>query len=270
MNEKMQYASMLELPVCTCNVSSATIKRKRNKKEKKKSKHNGEQIKQEVLDMVNSEQDLTEQSQEIENQVLPEQLLEQNTIEQGSVEQESSSSVHPYKQKRKIKFSIVGVQLVIIGFLVGAILLTNALYADSGINVFLHGVFGTEQVQVDSRTFDEFSPIISIGDNKGVNCENGIITYAGEGSVYAPCDGVVSGVIETENGKFEIEIKHSENFKTVISDVEHLYVGVGQKVYKTIPVGYLQPDGASMCFKNQAGKVLEDYQIVDSMVVWQE
>ena len=109
-----------------------------------------------------------------------------------------------------------------------------------------------------------------MGDNKGVNIEDGVITYAGEGSVYAPCDGVVSGVIQTENGKFEIEIKHSENFKTVITDIEHLYVANGDKVYRKIPIGYLQADGASMCFKDQTGTILDDYQIVESMVVWQE
>ena len=263
MNEKMQYASMLELPVCTCNVSSTTIKKKKAKK-LKKQKESGEQIKQEVLDMVNSEQDLANQNQVEENQLEPEQVFEQ-----GEIEQENSSAVHPYKQKRKFKFSIVGVQMVIIGILVGAILLTNALYADSGINVFLRGVFGTEQTQVDSRTFDEFSPVISMGDNKDVKYEDGIITYNGEGSIYAPCDGVVSGVIQTENGKFEIEIKHSQNFKSVISDIEHLYVDVGDKVYKTIPVGYLQPDGASICFKDESDALINDYQIVNNMVVWQ-
>ena len=263
MNEKMQYASMLELPVCTCNVSSTTIKKKKAKK-LKKQKESGEQIKQEVLDMVNSEQDLADQNQVEENQLEPEQVFEQ-----GEIEQENSSAVHPYKQKRKLKFSIVGVQMVIIGILVGAILLTNALYADSGINVFLRGVFGTEQTQVDSRTFDEFSPVISMGDNKDVKYEDGIITYNGEGSIYAPCDGVISGVIQTENGKFEIEIKHSQNFKSVISDIEHLYVDVGDKVYKTIPVGYLQPDGATICFKDESGALINDYQIVNNMVVWQ-
>ncbi len=265
MNEKMQYASMLDLPVCTCNVSSRPIKKKRVKKSKKE-KVNGEQIKQEVLDMVNAEQQSSEGEQLEQEQLIPAPETEM------VLEQESSSSVHPYRPKKakKFKFSIVGVQLVIIGFLVATILLTNALYADSGINVFLRGVFGSEKIEVDTRTFDEFSPIISMGDNNGISLNDGVITYAGEGSVYAPCDGVVSGVIETENGKFEIEIKHSENFKTVISDIEHLYVNKGDKVYRKIPVGYLQPDGASICFKNEVGEILDDYQIVDSAVVWQE
>ena len=103
------------------------------------------------------------------------------------------------------------------------------------------------------RTFDEFSPVIAMGDNNGVNYENGVITYNGEGSVYAPCDGVVSGVIETENGKFEIEIKHSENFKTVISDIEHLYVAEGDKVYGKIPVmtnGYCYLGKSNKCYKD--------------------
>lgn len=265
MNEKMQYASMLDLPVSTCNVSSRTIKKKKIKKSKKANNTNGEQLKQEVLDMVNAQEQLSQEQVE-------QGEIDLTTENQMVLEQEDSSSVHPYKPKKsqKFKFSIVGVQLAVIGFLVATILLTNAFYANSGINVFLRGVFGTEQVQVDTRTFDEFSPIISMGDNKGVSLNEGMITYAGEGSVYAPCDGVVSGVIETENGKFEIEIKHSENFKTVISDIEHLYVNEGDKVYRKIPVGYLQPDGASICFKNEVGEVLDNYQIVDNTVVWPE
>ena len=265
MNEKMQYASMLDLPVCTCNVSIKPAKKKKARKSKKEDSLNGEQIKQEVLDMVNSEQLSTDTAEQV--------LVEENVPQDQSLNEfEGSSLVHPYKPKkeRKFKFSIVGVQLAIIGFLVATILLTNAIYADSGINVFLRGVFSTERVEVDTRTYNEFSPIISMGNNKGVIVSDGVITFAGEGSVYAPCDGVVSGIIQTENGKFEIEIKHSQNFKTVISDIEHLYVAEGDKVYRNIPVGYLQPDGASICFKDDFGSVLENYQIVDNMVVWQE
>ena len=155
--------------------------------------------------------------------------------------------------------------------LLATIFLTSALYKDSGINVFFRSVFGTNQAQaIDLRSHKDFSPVIAVSDEVNVSISDGVMTFSGEGSVYAPCDGVVSGVIETENGKFEIEIKHSENFKTVISDIEHLYVSEGDKVYSKIPVGYLQPDGASICFKNEVGTVLDDYQIVDNTVVWQE
>ncbi len=264
MNEKMQYASMLELPVCTCNITSKPVKKKRLRKSKKENKVSDEQIKQEVLDMVNAEQEKT--------QIQEEELLEEAVPTELAVEQENSSTVYPYTPKKahKFKVSIVGVQLVIIGFLVATILLTNAIYADSGINVFLRGVFGTERVEVDTRTHQEFSPIISMGDNYDITLNDGVITYSGQGSVYSPCDGVVSGVIETENGKFEIEIKHSENFKTVISDIERLYVSLGDKVYRKIPVGYLQADGATICFKNEVGSILEDYHITNNTVVWQE
>ena len=268
MNQKLQYASMLELPVSTCNISSKQIKKKKLKKNKKENQVNGEQIKQEVLDMVNAEQETSENKEEILEQELSNELVQNQSDEV----QESSSSIYPYKPKKekKFKFSIVGLQLVIIGFLVATILLTNAIYADSGINVFLRGVFGTERVEVDTRTYQEFSPIISMGDNDGVKINDGVITYSGKGSVYAPCDGVVSGVIETESGKYEIEIKHSENFTTVISDIERLYVSLSDKVYRKIPVGYLQPDGATICFRDGVGEVLDDYYIVNNTVVWQE
>ena len=136
MNEKKQYASMLELPDCTCNVSSRPIKKKKTKKSKKENKLNGEQIKQEVLDMVNAEQEISEIKEEVGEEVAFQEIATQTEM---ILEQQNSSSVHPYKPKKinKFKFSIVGIQLVIIGFLVATILLTNAIYPNSGINVFL-------------------------------------------------------------------------------------------------------------------------------------
>ena len=197
---------------------------------------------------------------------------EQESIESAQGLQQATSSVYVAKSKRKIKpfkFTIVGVQLAIIGVLVATIFLTNALYKDSGINVFLRGVFGGDKTMVDTRVYSEFSPVISMGDNNGVVVSNGIINFAGEGSVYAPCGGVVKKIAVTGSGKFDIEIEHSQNFKSIISNVEHVYVSQGDIVYCNIPVGYLESDGASICFTDSQGDLLDDYDMVGNMVVWQ-
>ena len=273
MNEKLQYATMLEMPLSTCNVTALPKKRRF----RKKKRVNDELIKQELLNKVNAEQDLTQVEQE------PIGLVEQNNClevidigEQQIVEQnyydQNTSSVYSASQrqtKSPFKITIIGIQLMIIGLLVGTILLTNALYENSGINVFLRGVFGSENVVVDNRDYTEFSPIIAMGDNNGVSINEGVIVFAGEGSVYAPCDGVVTKISQTESGKFDIEIAHSQNFNSIISGVEHVYVNEGDVVYGNIPVGYLEPDGATICFTNSDGEMLEGYQMVGNMVVWQ-
>ena len=112
MNEKMQYASMLDLPVSTCNVSSRTIKKKKIKKSKKANNTNGEQLKQEVLDMVNAQEQLSQEQVE-------QGEIDLTTENQMVLEQEDSSSVHPYKPKKSQKFTLDIMQIHDIILLIG-------------------------------------------------------------------------------------------------------------------------------------------------------
>lgn len=273
MNEKLQYASMLEIPVSTCSVSAVKSKKKSFLKRKKV---NAEQVKEQLLKKVNNEQE-QEQSQQLLFSEQAQENQEENALilqeqELGDGQEQISASVYPVSSRKKkipLKFSIFGVQMVIIGVLVATIFLTNAFYADSGINVFLRNVFGTQTQTVDSREFSDFTPTLAMGDNNGLTMENGVITFGGEGSIYAPCDGTVSQVIKGENQTYDLIIAHSTNFYSVITGVEHLYVAQDDKVYSNIPLGYLKPNGATISFTDQDGKVLSDYQIVENTVVWQ-
>ncbi len=272
MNEKLQYASMLDLPISTSSVTNITKKRRT----RKKKRINDELVKEQLLQKINMEQDLTaladEKSlafEENEGQLAVFNEQQPETLEEFNQNTSNVFVASKKHNKKPFKFTIVGVQLVIIGLLVATILLTNALYQNSGINVFLRGVFGSEVNQVDLRQHTDFSPVISMGNNNGVEVSEGKITFAGEGSVYAPCDGVVTKITETQTGRYDIEIKHSQNFKSIIANVERLYVSEGDKVYGNIPVGYLEPNGASICFTNSDGELLDNYEMVGNTVVWQ-
>ena len=125
---------------------------------------------------------------------------------------------------------------------------------------------GSSQAVVDEREFDEFSPVIMTAGSVELN--EGVITFGGKGSVYAPCDGTVSSVVVAENGLYTIEITHSENFKTIFSGLEFAYAGQGDSVFGNIPVGYMDGDGATMCFTDGSGAIISDYQLIDNSVVW--
>lgn len=306
MNEKLQYATMLEIPVSTCSVSSAPVKKKGAGRKKKV---NPEEVKEKLLKKINSEQvsEQIESPKDQSGQVLKAQEYQEligekvceekeQTAEQGEKdnlldakpvmdeeksEQEIDSveetitedctatvSKAEIKKKEKFKFSIISVQLAIIGVLVATIFLTNALFIDSGINVFLRGVFGTETATVDARTFKNFTPVVAMGDNDGVLLNDGIISFAGEGSVYAPCDGKVTSIVKENDGQYTIEITHSKNFKSVLFGVEHVYVELNDTVYRNIPVGFLETGSASMCFKGENGDIIGGYQLVGDTVVW--
>ncbi|MBR1967858.1 MAG: hypothetical protein IKA11_00490 [Clostridia bacterium] len=269
MNEKLQYASMLEIPVNTCSVTQTVTKRKRNGKKKKV---NPEAVKEELLNRINSQDGVAPLEETPSEQAVSETVVDadynNDSVENGALETASVYSATE-KKKKPFKFTVVGVQLAVIGVLIATIFLTNAFYADSGINVFLKSVFGngSETEVVDARTYEDFAPVISVGDGT-VAVEAGVISFAGKGSVYAPCDGTVSAVTQGDDGLFMMEITHSDNFKTVLSGLKHAYAVSGDLVYSNIPVGYYTGEDASMCFMSGDGVVISDYQIVDSSVVW--
>ena len=163
MNEKLQYAEMLEIPISTCNIMHKPIKKKKKKAPKIA---NQEAIKQELIDKVNSSSDLDE------HPIIEEQI----TSEIKSLK----------KQKRSIKLNVIGVQLIIIGILVATIFLTTALVPNSGISVFMNNVFGTQTMQdasADLREYNEFSANLPVSGTNGITTENGIMTLSLSGSV---------------------------------------------------------------------------------------
>lgn len=269
MNEKLQYATMLEIPVKTCNVTLRTDKKRKLGKRKIK---NPEVVKEELLNKINMES-ATEEEME-QSQVQQEMGLEQPLLEDEQTQPcntENTVTITPFKRKFKPKFklSLITAQLIIIGVLITTIFLTSALYADSGINVFFRSVFGTNQTEsVDARTHHDFAPVIAVGDTNEVVINDGVMTFSGTGSVYSPCDGMVTAISRDENGKYIFEISHSENFKSVISGLDYAYAGVNDKVYSNIPVGYVNSDGATMCFKSGDDLVISNYEIIDNSVVW--
>ena len=266
MNEKLQYATMLEIPVSTCNVTFKPTKKKRFSK-KKKTDH--ESLKKELLSKINSEEVQAPASQEDFNLNNVQELSEEGLLNQTNLE-ESTVSVHQKEKKRikkPFKISIIGVQLTIIGILIATIFLTNAIYPDSGVNVFLRGVFGTESTYTDQRVYADFTPVINLSNGETPVINEGVMTFSGEGSVYAPCDGKITAISKTEDGKFCMEITHSENFKSYLTGIDFAYAGVNDTVYRNIPVGYVTA-GATMCFKGVDDVLISDYQIVDDTVVW--
>lgn len=271
MNEKLQYATMLEIPVSTCNVTFKPVKKKKFFK-KKKVDH--ESVKKELIEKIN-----LEESENLEQTELP--LIAQNDLEQNFeqedlniqtdlTEQEQSASVRPLNEKAKkpFKISIIGVQLAIIGALIVTIFLTSAIYPQSGVNVFLRNVFGTQTVvQTDERIYADFTPVINLSDGEMPVIADGVMTFSGEGSVYAPCDGKITALTKTENGKYDIEITHSDNFKSVLTGIDFAYAGLNDSVFHNIPVGYVTA-GATMCFKGASDQIISDYQIIEDTVVW--
>ncbi len=268
MNEKIQYATMLEMPFSTANVTVMPPK-----KRKKKSKPvNAENVKQELIQKVNQEYS----AQEAESYSQP-SFLEESMNSQEQEQQEVSLKAptvvdkKPVEKKGKgrFKISVIAVQIALIGALIATIFLTNAINPNSGINTFFKGAFSNGQnvEVVDQRLYSEFAPVISYADGEYA-MKDGVMTLSKTGSVYSPCDGVITSVSLDGNGKYNVQIEHSTNFKTLLTGLNHVYGEKGSTVYSNIPVGYMAEQGATLCFTSADGSIISGYQIVDNSVVW--
>ena len=265
MNEKLEYASMIEIPVNTCNITQKPLK-----KRAKKKKSATETAKEQLIDKINA------QPQDQEN--VPQALVEPNylseedkaidAIEQPVCEQESTSvTVNKVGKKGKFspKLSAITVQLIIIGVLLATIFITNSIYPNSALNVFMRSVFGVENVsQIDQREHVEFSPVF---ENENITFAEGVLTVSGKGSVYSSVDGKVDSVVQEEDGSYTLQVSHSTNFYSVISGLDMVYLSEGEMVYRTIPLGY-DKDSVQVCFKGANGGIISDFQVLDGTVIW--
>lgn len=276
MNEKLQYATMLEIPVNTANITYKPTKKRRIFKRKGKSP---EAVKEELLSKVNAESEIQEQTMpqeivaetseervEVSEEVMPQaaESAAEEPAEQPADEVYVSTSVRKKKRKPFFKFSVISAEIVAIAVLVGAIFLTNALYSDSAINVFMRRVFSVESAAAE-KTYKDFSPVMNF--NGDVSVDNGIISYTGSGAVYAPTFGTVSSVVQEEDGTYTMNIAHSAVFSSTLSGLSYAYLGAGDSVFGNIPVGYVKDGGLTMCF-NSENAVITDYTIEDNAVLW--
>ena len=257
MNEKLQYAEMLEIPVNTCNITYKPPK-KRKAREKRVDV---DKVKAELVDKINAEQGSVEyQPTTCITPKADEDLTEQSGTQSLTVDIKQEL---PTPKKRIRGISVVGVQLCVIGLLLATIFLTNAIFTDSGLNTFFRSVFSAETQTVDERDYSEFAPVINLG-NTPYALENGVITFSGAGSTYSPCDGTVLSVNLGEDGKYTMEIAHSNNFKTLVSGLDS---NAGDTVKANIPVGYVLGDNATICFYD-GDAVITDFTIDQNSVVW--
>ncbi len=301
MNEKLQYRAMLGIPEYT---SSITVKPEKKKKVKKKI-FKAEDVKEKVIEKVNdatknenkpvstksSQNPPTEPVVDNANTTNSTQTEVETVIEEtaettettestettvadtNALNEESTAIVKLVKNqssKNKPKrLTLVKVQVAIIGILLAVILLTSAINQNSGINVFMRSVFAPSEVDtVDERLYTEFAPVFSTEQNQINLDENGIITTTKTGSIYSSVKGTLESAVLTDAGTYSVIVKHSENFSSKIDGLKYVYLSVGDVVNTTIPLGYAEEQGVSLCFMGENDEVITDYTIKDGTVVW--
>lgn len=233
----MEYLKMLEIPVNSCDV---TIKP--NKRKKKN-------VVEEVIEKVNGEEAKPKRR-------APKIKKEKHAPVKAINSESETVSV------KSSKFDIISVQVVAIFALIVGIILTNIFWEDSGMNNLMRQVFGTAE-QKNTAVYSSFSPL-SPSKTEEVALQDGVMTIS-SGSVYSPCDGVISNVSEND-GVYTVTISHSDSFSTVISGIELCYLSKNDKVYANVPVGYSTNEINVSMFDNNT--TITSYVISDNEILW--
>lgn len=262
MNDGREYAEMLRTMASSCDVVVKPAKRARKKKD----------VKEEIVTKVNDEVAASEVKAADELPFKEEAFGEEEIIERPKKrfsffgKKKTETTEKPSEKKGRFKFDIVYAEGIAAFALVVAILLTNIFWENSGMNTFFKKAFSPAQVTTDARSYNSFnaqSPSSSL-DGK---VEDGVMTFSGKGALYPVCDGKVSSVKQSDDGKYEITIAHSGSFKTVISGVDYSYCDENEEVFKYIPVCYLNGGEAKVYMYNDDALVT-NYVLENGSIIW--
>ena len=253
MNDGREYAEMLRTMASSCDVVVKPAKRARKKKD----------VKEEIVTKVNDEVAASEVKAADELPFKEEAFGEEEIIERPKKrfsffgKKKTETTEKPAEKKGRFKFDIVYAEGIAAFALVVAILLTNIFWENSGMNTFFKKAFSPAQVTTDARSSSSL-------DGK---VEDGVMTFSGKGALYPVCDGKVSSVKQSDDGKYEITIAHSGSFKTVISGVDYSYCDENEEVFKYIPVCYLNGGEAKVYMYNDDALVT-NYVLENGSIIW--
>lgn len=299
MNEEIEYAEMLEIPVSTVNV----IHKKRRKKAQKTEQTDVPTLKDSVIAQVNTRV-------EDEQVVIPADQLAESANSQGyvdfdsvperidtvrlfadeterknayaenffsEVDEENDEDRYEMNQETRGQKALrltLGIEFAAVCALCGAIFLTNVFVPNSAVNTFFRAVTEPTVQQSDAREYSDFtlSPVVSeLSDAELSLSAAGVLSFTDECCVYPAVDGEVSEVTRNEDGTYTLKIGHSDSFSGVISGLNQVYYAVGDEVKCNVPVGYTHGETPVQVTMYSGGVLLNCFQLTEeNCLAWVE
>lgn len=253
MNDEIDYAEMLEIPVETVTVK---------KRERKRARHEAENA-----DL--QEQLVAEVNERVEGAGDPVAESDENDPNFAESKQIARSE-KPRKKTSRAKKILIGELAAVCG-LCAVIFFTNIFMTDSAINTFVRGLFQGDATATDDREYSDFNLSPVVGDSVEAAMtvsETGVLSFTAKCSVYAPASGTVSKVNGSKETGYTMEVKHSDNFSTIISGLDTVYLAEGDAVMYRLPVGYTDGEGAVNVMMYSGDTLLNCYSAEDNKLAW--
>ena len=242
MNEELDYAQMLEIPVSTVNVV------KKKSFFKRKAKH-ATDLKDMVVESVNERVGDTF--------VMPENLGGYTPVQAPVVE-----SAKDRKLGRIIMAEAVAACLIAAGIFV-----TNIFVPNTVINAFMGNISAVKEKEASYTDFT-LSPVVSeLSDAEVAVSSDGVIHFTEKTSVYPICGGEVSSIVR-ENGVYTVKIAHTSSFTSVFTGLDTVYVGVGDDVRANVPFAYSDGNNEVQVCMYDGDTLLNNYTLTGVVPVW--
>ncbi|MDE6059475.1 MAG: M23 family metallopeptidase [Clostridia bacterium] len=248
MDEELNYAEMLEIPVET-----VTVNRKERKHSKEAAEEEGEGLQQQLVEQVNDR--------------VNEEESDPAYAESTPIEREAK----PVKAKRNwVKRLLLG-EFVAVCALCATIFLTNIFMTNSAMNTFVRGLFNGKASTADARTYSDFTLTSVVNDytDAEITVSNtGVMSFTAKCSVYPPCEGTVASINGNENTGYTISLKHSDSFSSIISGIDTVFCAEGDKVKSNIPIAYTKGESSVHVMFYSGDNLLNCYSVGEGGIAW--
>ena len=251
MNDEINYAEMLEIPVET-----VTVRRRERKKAAAEAEDNN------LTDQLVAE--VNDRMAEADEPVL--EAEDPNYAESKQIERTPKSA----KKKSWVKRLLLG-ELVAVCALCAVIFLTNIFLQNSAINTFVRGLFEGETRTADNREYSDFKlyPVVNDSVDTAITVsETGVVSFTANCSVYSPASGTLTKVNGNKETGYTVEIKHSDKFSTIISGLDSVYLAQGDSVMYNLPIGYTDGEGAVNVMMYSGDTLLNCVSAENNKLAW--
>ncbi|MBR2330311.1 MAG: hypothetical protein IKA40_03600 [Clostridia bacterium] len=301
MNQEIEYAEMLEIPVSTVNIER---KKKRGRKPRAQKQDETQpksaDLKETVIAQINGKLDETPQEKiSAEAALFAESANSAGRVDfDGATERidtvrvytdeeknaarlyaseysfqddemENDGGRYAFKEERTTPKRVrvaLGIEFAAACALCGAIFLTNVFVPNSAINTFFRTLSTAQNTAADTRTYADFTLSSVVNDFTDVEMQlspTGILTFQEKCCVYPAADGKVSAVEQNEDGTYTVRVSHSDSFTGVMKGLHCVYYAVGDSVKANVPVGYCDGESQVQVTMYSQGELLNCFELTE-------
>ncbi len=247
MEQGLEYAQMLEIPVSTVSVVKKRSLFSRRSKP-------ADDLKERVVESVNDRLDGGE---------LPEQPSEAA----GFVETEDLTAPVKTKKKMGVAGKIIIAETAAACLLAAGIFLTNVFVPNTAINTFMGGLTAVKTKEASYNQFKLTSVVSELSDASVAVTDDGVIHFTEKAAVYPVCDGEVASVTETDS-LYTVKIAHTSKFTSVITGLDTVYAKAGDQVKSNLPFGYSKGENEVRVAMYDGDTLLNCYTLSGAVPVW--